>query len=181
MRVLKALRDFFTLKPQVVPTVGHHELFQKDGWGPARPSTHPHHYRGPMYPAPMHPAEASTKPAVSICNAAREAWSRKDFVAAEKAYRAAIDMAPDNPDFPFELAQLFWSELRLQDAENTLESALKVNPNYGPALLSLVRLQVAQGHRQKAILALGRLGAKGSDAGLPTWVELAAGSAVGKM
>lgn len=90
-----------------------------------------------------------------MCNTARQLWSQGDFKGAEDAYQQAINESPKNPDFHFELAQLLWSEGRLNDALEKLRYARSIDPMFAPAVVSILRIYLEQ--RFDAVAMLGAL------------------------
>lgn len=117
-------------KPQA-PTPKKNHLFDETGWGPAQRVDQfcPHPYKGPLYPKPvsskvLHPAP----PARRLCNTARQLWSEGSFKEAEETYQQAINVCPKSPDFHYEMAQLLWSERRLDEALERLRYALSIDP-----------------------------------------------------
>jgi len=152
MRIIEALQYFFYRDPcDEEPRLKKHELFQADGWGPRPAQTlKPGRYRGPLYPAPMHPKGTSSLKSAELCNAARNAWSAKRLNDAEEKYAAALREDPKNSDFRFELAQLKWSEGHLSEAKELLEDVIKAKPSWYPALVSLFRVSIALGDKKRA-------------------------------
>jgi tetratricopeptide (TPR) repeat protein len=132
------------------------ELFHISGWGPSRAASAlvAAPYRGPLYPAPSYERynprkghATSNAMATSWCNKAREAWSQNRLERAEQAYEDAIKICPGNPEFLFEESQLLWSQARLHEARKCLERALDIDPRFGSARASYLRVCVATGDR----------------------------------
>jgi tetratricopeptide (TPR) repeat protein len=154
MRVPRNILNFFCDNWDQDPEPTMRELFQKDGWGPgpSAQNLQPYKYRGPQYPLPMHPKTfASQKESTQLCNQARCAWSKKSLEEATRLYCMAAEKEPANPDFIFEMAQMLWGQNQLAEAKHLLEEARRIKPDWYPAIVSLVRLNVLQGELQEAL------------------------------
>jgi tetratricopeptide (TPR) repeat protein len=106
----------------------------------------------------------SLKPTVS--SYARVSYAREllgDVRGAAQAMRLAIDAAVGEPEAlawsQAQLGKLYWSQGRLDDAEHEYRAALRVRPEYAPALNALALVEAARGHRARAI-ALARQAAE---------------------
>jgi tetratricopeptide (TPR) repeat protein len=117
-------------------------LFSKDGWGPAlNVANYPMiKYRGPLYPAPLHPSAAVSTNTAKLCNDARRAWAVRNFANAESLYRKALQREPQKPDILFELAQLLWLLHRVDEAQELLERAKGLDPNHYQTRVSLIAM-----------------------------------------
>src|SRR5262249_17022757 len=67
--------------------------------------------------------------------------------------------SPQSADAQTTLARLYIAAGRLADAEACTRRALKIDPNYAPALVDLARLQFASGNSDEGEKTLGALSA----------------------
>jgi tetratricopeptide (TPR) repeat protein len=129
-------------------------LFHKDGWGPTLDLAHYPmlKYRGPLYPAPLHPGEAVQVTTAKFCNEARRAWAVRDFKTAENLYRRALECDTKKPDIFFELAQLLWLLRRVDEAQELLERAKDLDRNHFQSRVSLIAMNARTSRKSFAHL-----------------------------
>jgi tetratricopeptide (TPR) repeat protein len=106
----------------------------------------------------------SLKP--SVGSYARVSYAREllgNVAGAGRAMRLAIDAAVGEPEAlawsQTQLGKLYWSQGRLDAAETEYRAALRVRPEYAPALSALALVEAARGNRARAI-ALARQAAE---------------------
>jgi tetratricopeptide (TPR) repeat protein len=85
---------------------------------------------------------------------ARAARKQKDFVAAERAYRQAIELAPTSSETRYELGEMLREQEKYADASTELRLLVKREPTHGPAQYALGLCAVARGDRAEALTAL---------------------------
>jgi Flp pilus assembly protein TadD len=69
-------------------------------------------------------------------------------------YRKAIELSPGQPRTYYQLALLLEAKQDQQGAREQLEKALSLDPHYGPALIAIGRLLIAQNHLPEAVASL---------------------------
>ena len=77
---------------------------------------------------------------------ARMKLDQKDGAGAEEVLKTAVAAAPQSPQAALALGQLYRILKRPEKAETEIRRALRLQANYGPALLALGAIQIA-GHR----------------------------------
>jgi tetratricopeptide (TPR) repeat protein len=103
----------------------------------------------------------SLKPSVS--SYARVSYAREllgDVQGAARALRLAVDAAVGEPEAlawsQTQLGKLYWSQGRLDEAGRDYRAALRVRPEYAPALNSFALVQAARGRRTRAVVLARR-------------------------
>jgi tetratricopeptide (TPR) repeat protein len=103
----------------------------------------------------------SLKPSVS--SYARVSYAREllgDVQGAARALRLAVDAAVGEPEAlawsQTQLGKLYWSQGRLDEAGRDYRAALRVRPEYAPALNAFALVQVARGRRARAVVLARR-------------------------
>jgi len=103
----------------------------------------------------------SLKPSVS--SYARVSYAREllgDVQGAARALRLAVDAAVGEPEAlawsQTQLGKLYWSQGRLDEAGRDYRAALRVRPEYAPALNAFALVQAARGRRARAVVLARR-------------------------
>ena len=87
-----------------------------------------------LFPLPLRAAEESSQ--VYFLHALK---SKKEgrFLAAERLFRKAIEIKPENADYHFELGNLYIEQNNPERAQSELEQALMISPQHLPAHYNL--------------------------------------------
>jgi tetratricopeptide (TPR) repeat protein len=92
---------------------------------------------------------------------ARAKLLQNDAKGAEDVLKQARDTAPKSPDRHIILGEFYLARNRMAEAEAEFRSALTIEPDNGPALMNLARMQNMAGHKQEAESTLKHLASTG--------------------
>jgi tetratricopeptide (TPR) repeat protein len=83
----------------------------------------------------------------------RGQMARRDFTAAERALRKAVQLAPDSVDARFDLGTALLEQRNYRAAAECFQKVTEIEPGYGPAYSRLGRCWLSQGDRAEALRA----------------------------
>jgi len=95
-------------------------------------------------------ADAAIEDAADYSRRGAALASRREFDQALGALSRACELAPENPDYLYQRAMLYWQLKQPAPAMADFDQALKLEPNNTPALIARARLLVQRGDNDLA-------------------------------